>query len=283
MTRIIDGKKIANQIREEMKQEVHRILNDLEGRAPHCAVILVGDNAASQTYVASKERAFKKAGMMSTVYRLDKETTQEELMEIVHHLNSDDEIDGILVQLPLPQHLDSRPVIDAINPDKDVDGLTPYNQGMLLKDEGHKPCTPLGVVEMLKRSNTQIASKHCVVIGRSDLVGRPAALLMLKENATVTITHRHTNNLKELTKQADILIVAMGKAGYINEDYIKEGAVIVDVGIHREAGEIVGDVDPSAYEKASSYTPVPGGVGPMTISMLLSNTLDAYMRKHHDA
>lgn len=281
MNKVLDGKHTAEVVLNEVKEKVFRIVNEMEARAPHCAVILVGDDPASKTYVASKERMFKKAEMMSTVYRLSADTTQEQLMEVVESLNQDDEIDGILVQLPLPKHLDSKPVIESIDPAKDVDGLTPYNQGMLLKDEGLKPCTPLGVVELLKRYNVPIKGKHCVVIGRSDLVGRPVGLLMLKENATMTITHSATINLKELTQQADILIVAMGRPEYIDESYIKDGAVIVDVGIHREAGHIIGDVNVNAFEKASMYTPVPGGVGPMTISMLLSNTLDAYLRRVH--
>lgn len=283
MNKVIDGKAISNLIKEEVKQEVLKVLNDMEARAPHCAVVLVGDDPASKTYVNSKEKAFQKAQMMSTVYRLPADTTQEDMASVIENLNEDDDIDGILVQLPLPKQLDSRPIIEMINPLKDVDGLTPVNQGLLLKPEGLKPCTPLGVVELLKRSNVDIRSKHCVVIGRSDLVGRPAALLMLGENATVTMTHSATTNLKELTLQADILIVAMGKAGFIDESYIKDGAVIVDVGIHREARELVGDVNPSAFEKASLYTPVPGGVGPMTIAMLLSNTLKAYLRRVHGA
>lgn len=278
MNKVLDGKLTAQIIREEIKQEVIKIDHE---RVPHCAVVLVGNDPASKTYVGSKEKAFRNAQMMSTVYRLEEDTTQLQLTEVIEYLNNDDEVDGILVQLPLPRHLDPKPIIEMIHPDKDVDGLTPYNQGMLLKDEGHKPCTPLGVVELLKRYNIEIEGKHCVVIGRSDLVGRPAALLMLKENATITITHRATTNLKELTQEADILIVAMGKAGFIDESYIKDGAVIVDVGIHREDNQIVGDVDPQAFEKASYYTPVPGGVGPMTIAMLLSNTLNAYRKKFH--
>lgn len=282
MSKILDGKHMASVIVDEVKQEVYKILNDQEGRAPHCAVLLVGNNPASKAYVGSKERMFKKVGMTSSVYRIEEDVTQEQLQEIIDHLNADDEVDGILVQLPLPKHIDAKPIIESVDPLKDVDGLTIMNQGYLLRDEGLKPCTPLGVVELLKRYDIEIKGKHVVVIGRSDLVGRPAAMLMLKENATITITHSATTNLKELTQQADILIVAMGRAGYIDASYVKDGAVIVDVGIHRENGEIVGDVQQEAFDKSSYYTPVPGGVGPMTIAMLMSNTLKAYQRKVND-
>lgn len=282
MSKILDGKHMASVIVDEVKQEVYKILNDQEGRAPHCAVLLVGNNPASKAYVGSKERMFKKVGMTSSVYRIEEDVTQEQLQEIIDHLNADDEVDGILVQLPLPKHIDAKPIIESVDPLKDVDGLTIMNQGYLLRDEGLKPCTPLGVVELLKRYDIEIKGKHVVVIGRSDLVGRPAAMLMLKENATITITHSATTNLKELTQQADILIVAMGRAGYIDASYVKDGAVVVDVGIHRENGEIVGDVQQEAFDKSSYYTPVPGGVGPMTIAMLMSNTLKAYQRKVND-
>lgn len=282
MSKILDGKHMASVIVDEVKQEVYKILNDQEGRAPHCAVLLVGNNPASKAYVGSKERMFKKVGMTSSVYRIEEDVTQKQLQEIIDHLNADDEVDGILVQLPLPKHIDAKPIIESVDPLKDVDGLTIMNQGYLLRDEGLKPCTPLGVVELLKRYDIEIKGKHVVVIGRSDLVGRPAAMLMLKENATITITHSATTNLKELTQQADILIVAMGRAGYIDASYVKDGAVIVDVGIHRENGEIVGDVQQEAFDKSSYYTPVPGGVGPMTIAMLMSNTLKAYQRKVND-
>lgn len=279
MAKKLDGKQMAAVIVEEVKQEVTKILNDKEGRAPHCAVLLVGDNQASKAYVASKEKMFKKVGMTSSVYRIEADVTQEQLQEVVDNLNQDEEVDGILVQLPLPKHLNAKPIIESVDPTKDVDGLTIENQGYLLRDEGLKPCTPLGVVELLKRYDIPIAGKNCVVIGRSDLVGRPAAMLMLKENATITITHSGTENLKEHTQTADILIVAMGNAGYIDESYIKEDAVVVDVGIHRVDGKIVGDVTQDVFDKSSYYTPVPGGVGPMTIAMLMSNTLLAYQRR----
>lgn len=281
MSIVLDGKQIAKEIREEVKEKVYHILNDDAGRAPHCAVLLVGDNPASKTYVASKEKAFKKVGMTSSVYRIEADVTQQQLSEVIDYLNQDDEVDGILVQLPLPKHIDPLPLLEAIDPKKDVDGLTIVNQGLILRDEGLKPCTPLGVVELLKRYKIDIEGKNCVVVGRSDLVGRPAALLMLKENATVTLTHSLTENLKEHTKKADILIVAMGRTGIIDESYVKEGAIVIDVGIHRKNNVIVGDVDPSVFQKTSYHTPVPGGVGPMTIATLLTNTLLAYQRRQH--
>lgn len=280
MSKVLDGKQMASVIQDEVKQQVSEII-DSGARAPHCAVLLVGNNPASAAYVASKERMFKKVGMTSSVYRIEEDITQEKLQELVDYLNDDQDVDGILIQLPLPKHLDPKPLLESVNPRKDVDGLTILNQGLLLKQDGLKPCTPLGVVELLKRYDIPIEGKNCVVIGRSDLVGRPAAMLMLNENATVTITHSGTTNLKEHTKQADILIVAMGRAGFIDESYIKEGAVVVDVGIHRQDGKLVGDVDPEAFEKTSYHTPVPGGVGPMTIAMLMSNTLLAYQRRQH--
>lgn len=280
MSKVLDGKQMASVIQDEVKQQVSEII-DSGARAPHCAVLLVGNNPASAAYVASKERMFKKVGMTSSVYRIEEDITQEKLQELVDYLNDDQDVDGILIQLPLPKHLDPKPLLESVKPRKDVDGLTILNQGLLLKQDGLKPCTPLGVVELLKRYDIPIEGKNCVVIGRSDLVGRPAAMLMLNENATVTITHSGTTNLKEHTKQADILIVAMGRAGFIDESYIKEGAVVVDVGIHRQDGKLVGDVDPEAFEKTSYHTPVPGGVGPMTIAMLMSNTLLAYQRRQH--
>lgn len=280
MSKVLDGKQMASVIQDEVKQQVSEII-DSGARAPHCAVLLVGNNPASAAYVASKERMFKKVGMTSSVYRIEEDITQEKLQELVDYLNDDQDVDGILIQLPLPKHLDPKPLLESVNPRKDVDGLTILNQGLLLKQDGLKPCTPLGVVELLKRYDIPIEGKNCVVIGRSDLVGRPAAMLMLNENATVTITHSGTTNLKEHTKQADILIVAMGRTGFIDESYIKEGAVVVDVGIHRQDGKLVGDVDPEAFEKTSYHTPVPGGVGPMTIAMLMSNTLLAYQRRQH--
>lgn len=283
MNQILDGKLTAQKIREEIKFEVTKILNDYELRAPHCAVILVGDDVASQTYVKNKEKAFREVGMMSTVYRLPQNISQDELEKIVEYLNHDDEIDGILVQLPLPQQLDKDAILNLINPEKDVDGLTPVNQGLISKKEGLKPCTPLGIVELLKRHQIQLEGKHCVVIGRSELVGKPVSLLMLNEHCTVTMCHSKTQDLNKIASQADILIVAMGKAGYINENFIKDEAIVVDVGIHREEGQLIGDVNPDAYQKASWYTPVPGGVGPMTIAMLLSNTLKAFLERVHGA
>lgn len=272
----LDGKLVSSIMREEIKQEVLGILNDQEDRAPHCAVILVGDDPASHTYVKNKEKAFKDVFMMSSTYRLDASTTQKELLDIIHLLNNDDDIDGILVQLPLPKHIDSKVIIEAIDPKKDVDGLTTVNQGKLYSGTGLEPCTPAGVIELLKRYEIELAGKHCVVVGRSDLVGRPLSVLLLKENGTVTICHSKTKDLKAMTQQADVVVVAVGKKQLITPDYLKEGVILVDVGIHRHLGKIVGDCDPSCYDKTSYYTPVPGSVGPMTITMLLKNTLKAF-------
>lgn len=272
----LDGKLVSSQIREELKQSVIEILNDQEERAPHCAVILVGDDPASQTYVHNKEKAFKDVFMMSSTYRLDSFTTQEQLLEIIDLLNKDDEIDGILVQLPLPKHIDSKVIIEAIDPKKDVDGLTMINQGKLYSGTGLEPCTPAGVIELLKRYEIDLVGKHCVVVGRSNLVGRPLSVLLLKENGTVTICHSKTRDLRAITQQADVLVAAMGQKQFITPDYLKEGVILVDVGIHRHLGKIVGDCDPSCYDKTSYYTPVPGSVGPMTITMLLKNTLKAF-------
>lgn len=272
----LDGKLVSSIIREEIKQEVLEILNDQEDRAPHCAVVLVGDDPASSTYVKNKEKAFKDVFMMSSTYRLDNSITQKELLDIIHLLNNDDDIDGILVQLPLPKHIDSKVIIEAIDPNKDVDGLTMVNQGKLYSGIGLEPCTPAGVIELLRRYEIDLAGKHCVVVGRSDLVGRPLSVLLLKENGTVTICHSKTSDLKAITQQADVLLVAIGQKQFITPEYLKEGVVLVDVGIHRHLGKIVGDCDPSCYDKTSYYTPVPGSVGPMTITMLLKNTLKAF-------
>lgn len=278
--KIIDGKKISEELRLSISEAVK---NRKEGtRAPGLAVIIVGDNPASRIYVNNKKKACEICGFYSVEYALDESTEEKELLGLIEKLNNDDSIDGILCQLPLPKQIDESKVIDAIAPEKDVDGFSPVNTGNLLTGKPcFAPCTPAGVVEMLKYEGIEIAGKHCVIVGRSNIVGKPAALLMLQENATVTVCHSRTKNLAEEVSRADIVIAAIGKANFITADMIKEGAVVVDVGINRlESGKVTGDVDFEAVkEKASYITPVPGGVGPMTITMLMKNTLESYNRK----
>lgn len=278
--KIIDGKKISEELRLSISEAAK---NRKEGtRAPGLAVIIVGDNPASRIYVNNKKKACEICGFYSVEYALAEDAEEKELLELIDRLNNDDNIDGILCQLPLPSHIDENKVIDAICPEKDVDGFSPVNTGNLLSGKPcFAPCTPAGVVEMLRHEGIEIAGKHCVIVGRSNIVGKPAALLMLQENATVTICHSRTKNLAEEVKRADIVIAAIGKANFITADMIKEGAVVVDVGINRlESGKVTGDVDFEAVkEKASYITPVPGGVGPMTITMLMKNTLESYNRK----
>ncbi len=278
--KIIDGKKISEELRLSIAAAVK---NKKEGaRTPGLAVIIVGNNPASRIYVNNKKKACEICGFYSVEYALDENAEEKELLELIEKLNKDDNIDGILCQLPLPKQIDENKVIDAIAPEKDVDGFSPVNTGNLLSGKPcFAPCTPAGVVEMLKHENIEIAGKHCVIVGRSNIVGKPAALLMLQENATVTVCHSRTKNLTEEVSRADIVIAAIGKANFITADMIKEGAVVVDVGINRlENGKVTGDVDFEAVkEKASYITPVPGGVGPMTITMLMKNTLESYNRK----
>lgn len=278
--KIIDGKKISEELRLSISEAVK---NRKEGtRAPGLAVIIVGDNPASRIYVNNKKKACEICGFYSVEYALAEDAEEKELLELIDRLNNDDNIDGILCQLPLPSHIDENKVIDAICPEKDVDGFSPVNTGNLLSGKPcFAPCTPAGVVEMIRHEGIEIAGKHCVIVGRSNIVGKPAALLMLQENATVTICHSRTKNLAEEVKRADIVIAAIGRANFITADMIKEGAVVVDVGINRlESGKVTGDVDFEAVkEKASYITPVPGGVGPMTITMLMKNTLESYNRK----
>lgn len=277
-TQLLDGKQTAREIRSELKAQIQDCIN--KGMpAPCLAVILVGNDEASQVYVNNKEKACGWIGMKSLVCRMPAETTQGELLAKVRELNEDPGINGILVQLPLPRHLDADLVINAIDPAKDVDGFHPVNAGKL--SIGHRDafvsCTPAGVVQLLKRAGIEIASKHCVIAGRSNIVGKPLALLMLRENATVTICHSKTKNLSELTRQADIFIAAVGRPKMFGPEDIREGAVVVDVGMHRLEDGLCGDVDYEAcMGKASYMTPVPGGVGPMTIAMLLSNCVQAY-------
>ena len=278
--KIIDGKKISESLRLSISEAVK---NRKEGtRAPGLAVIIVGDNPASRIYVNNKKKACEMCGFYSVEYALDENAEEKELLELIERLNKDEKIDGILCQLPLPKQIDENKVIDAIAPEKDVDGFSPVNTGNLLSGKPcFAPCTPAGVVEMLKYEGIEIAGKHCVIVGRSNIVGKPAALLMLRENATVTVCHSRTKNLAEEVRRADIVIAAIGRASFITADMINEGAVVVDVGINRlENGKVTGDVDFDAVrEKASYITPVPGGVGPMTITMLMKNTLESYNRK----
>ncbi|MDY5112008.1 bifunctional methylenetetrahydrofolate dehydrogenase/methenyltetrahydrofolate cyclohydrolase FolD [Faecalicoccus sp.] len=280
---IIYGSELSQRIKEELKQEIEKLQKEGK-RLPVLSVILVGDNPASQSYVKSKANACASIGMENRTICMPGSTTQQELLEEVKRQNEDPEVDGILVQLPLPSHLDEVSVIDAISSDKDVDGLHPVNAGKLLTGrDGFVPCTPLGVMEMLASIGyTDLSGLNAVVIGRSNLVGKPLSLLLQKQNATVMMAHSRTAHLKELCQQADILIAAIGKPKKITADYIKEGAVVIDVGINRmEDGKLCGDVDFEAVkEKTKAITPVPKGVGPMTVCMLLKNTLKAY--KEHE-
>lgn len=275
MALIIDGKKISNEIKDELKVKVEKLKD--EGKHVTLAVVLVGDDPASKVYVANKKKACDYIGIKSLSYELPEQTSQAELLKLVEKLNNDPDVNGILVQLPLPAHIDEQAVISAISPAKDVDGFHPLNVGKLnVGQKGMVSCTPAGIIELLKRSGICIEGKECVIIGRSNIVGKPMASLMLKENATVTVCHSRTKNLKEVAKRADILIVAMGKPRFINRDYVKEGAVVIDVGIHRDDNnKLCGDVDYSdVLDHVSAITPVPGGVGPMTIAMLMKNCVE---------
>ena len=274
MAKIIDGKAISLAIKDELKEKVAEYKN--KGIDITLAVVKVGNDPASAVYVRNKEKACEYVGINSRTLALPEETTQEELLNIVRELNEDDTVNGILVQLPLPKHIDESEVLLAINSTKDVDGFHPVNVGkMVIGEDTFLPCTPAGIIEMLKRSDIDIEGKECVVIGRSNIVGKPMSLLMLKENATVTIAHSRTKDLKEVTKRADILVAAIGKPKFVTADYVKEGAVVIDVGMDRDVnGKLCGDVDFESVEpKVSAITPVPGGVGPMTVTMLLVNCL----------
>ena len=273
MAKLIDGKLISTQVKDECKERVAK-----EGLDLTLAVIQVGNDPASTVYVGNKKKACEYIGINSLSYELPEETTQEELLALVDKLNEDPKVNGILVQLPLPKHIDENLVIRQISPKKDVDGFHPQSVGALsIGQKGFVSCTPAGVIQLLKRSNIDIEGKECVILGRSNIVGKPMALLMLRENATVTICHSRTKNLKEITKRADILIVAIGKPRFVDKEYVKDGAVVIDVGIHRgEDGKLCGDVDFDSVEPmASAITPVPGGVGPMTIAMLMNNCVEA--------
>lgn len=271
---IIDGKAIAGEIKKECRIRAEEYRK--KGIEITLAVVQVGSDPASGVYVRNKKRACEECGIHSLSYELPEETGEEELLALIEKLNADDKVNGILVQLPLPEQIDEKKVIQAIDPKKDVDGFHPMNAGALCTGEkGFVSCTPAGIIQLLKRSGIAIAGKECVVIGRSNIVGKPAALLLLAENGTVTVCHSKTADLKEVTRRADILVVAVGKPRFITAEYVKEGAVVIDVGIHRnENGKLCGDVDfDSVAPKCSAVTPVPGGVGPMTIAMLMSNCI----------
>lgn len=273
---LLDGKAIAASIREQIRARVEQAKQN--GTVPGLTVVLVGEDPASKVYVRNKERACKEVGFASQVLRLSQDTTQQQLLEVVRSLNSDASVHGILVQLPLPGHIDEGAVIAAIDPAKDVDGFHMINAGALMVGaKGFVSCTPRGVIELIRQTGQPIAGKHAVVVGRSNIVGKPAAMLLLKENATVTVCHSRTKDLAQITRQADILVAAVGRPKMITGQMIKPGAIVIDVGINRLAdGSLAGDVDfESAVEVAGFITPVPGGVGPMTIAMLLQNTLEA--------
>lgn len=274
MAKIIDGKQISLDIKNELKEKVAKYKE--QGIEITLAVVKVGNDPASAVYVRNKEKACEYVGINSKTLALPEETTEEELLNVVKELNEDKNVNGILVQLPLPKHIDESKVLLTIDSTKDVDGFHPVNVGkMVIGEDTFLPCTPAGIIEMIKRTDIDIEGKECVVIGRSNIVGKPMAMLMLKENVTVTIAHSRTKDLKEVTKRADIIVAAIGKAKFVTADYVKEGAVVIDVGMDREEnGKLCGDVDFESVSKvASAITPVPGGVGPMTVTMLLVNCL----------
>lgn len=281
MAQIIDGKLISDQIKAELREKVAKYKE--EGREITLAVIQVGNDPASSVYVGNKKKACENIGIRSLAFEMPEETSEDELIKLVEDLNERADVDGILVQLPVPKHIDEDKIIKAISPLKDVDGFHPQSVGALnIGQPGFVSCTPAGVIELLKRSNIEIAGKECVVVGRSNIVGKPMSALLLRENGTVTITHSRTKDLKEVTKRADILVVAIGKPKFITKEYVKDGAVVIDVGIHRlgvsESGKAIlcGDVDyEDVLSKVSAITPVPGGVGPMTIAMLMNNCVEA--------
>ncbi len=290
MTELLDGKATALQIKEEIANEV-RQLTAAGKRAPHLAAVIVGTDGASMTYVANKEKSSHEVGFTSSVYRMSESTTEKQLLESIEFLNNDPDIDGFIVQLPLPKHINEQKVINAISPDKDVDGFTPINIGrMVLGEDCFVPATPMGICTLLQRYGIETVGKHCVVIGRSNIVGTPVANLLSRKgfDCTVTMCHSKTQNLKDITRQADILVVAIGKPEFVTADMVKEGAVVVDVGIHRvedatkkNGYRVIGDVKHSEVDaKCSWVTPVPGGVGPLTIVSLLQNTLKAYKKSN---
>lgn len=276
MYQVIDGKKISQEIKDELKEKAAAMAK--EGKKVALAVIQVGNDPASSVYVRNKKKACEYIGIESLSYELPEETTEEELVAMIEKLNADAGVNGILVQLPLPEQINEEKIIQTISPDKDVDGFHMQNVGALCTGgKGYVSCTPLGIITLLKRSGIEIAGKRCVVMGRSNIVGKPMAMLLLRENGTVTICHSKTQDMKEITRQADILVVAIGKPKFVDETYVKEGAVVIDVGIHRNAeNKLCGDVDfDKVAPHTSAITPVPGGVGPMTIAMLMNNCVSS--------
>lgn len=277
MAKIIDGKEVSAQVKEQVKEEAAQ-LKAATGLQVGLAVVIVGNNPASRVYVNNKKKACEAVGFQSFEYALDENTTQEELLELVEVLNENPQVNGILVQLPLPKQIDEKAIINAISPDKDVDAFHPSNVGrIMIGSYAFLPCTPAGVMELIASTGVSVSGKNCVVIGRSNIVGKPMAMLLLHQNGTVTICHSRTQNLKEICARADILVAAVGKANFVTADMVKEGAVVIDVGMNRlDNGKLCGDVDFAAVEPKAGYiTPVPGGVGPMTIAMLMRNTLTA--------
>ncbi len=280
MALLIDGKRISQEIKDELKERTARLKE--EGTGICLAVIQVGNDPASSVYVRNKKKACAYIGIDSRSYELPEDTGQEELLSLIRELNADDSVNGILVQLPIPAHLNEREVIHAISPEKDVDGFHPQSVGSLsIGEPGFVSCTPAGIIQLLKRSGIEIEGRECVIVGRSNIVGKPMGMLLLRENGTVTTCHSRTRNLEEVCRRADILVCAIGKPCFFDERYVKEGAVVIDVGIHRmEDGKLCGDVAfDRVIDKVSAITPVPGGVGPMTIAMLMNNCVEAAERK----
>ena len=281
MTKIIDGKVISAAVKDRVKEGVAR-LNE-KGVSVGLAVIIVGEDPASKVYVSNKKKACEALGIISEEYALPENTTEAELLALIDELNNKESINGILCQLPLPRHLDEKLIINSILPEKDVDAFHPHNVGrIMIGDYDFVPCTPAGIMEMLEFEGIEVEGKTCVVIGRSNIVGKPMGMLLLHKNGTVTICHSKTQNLKEICKKADILVAAVGRPGFVTEDMVKDGAVVIDVGIHRIGGKLCGDVDfENVKDKCSAITPVPGGVGPMTIAMLMQNTLTAAKKQNN--
>lgn len=280
MAKILSGKTVSARVKDELKKEVEELSQ--HGKQTGLAVVLVGEDSASKVYVKNKEKACEEIGIYSEVHRLPENTTEEELLNLINELNENDKIDGILVQLPLPKHLDDKVIIDNIKPEKDVDAFHPSNVGkIMIGDYDFLPCTPAGIMELIHESGVDVDGKTCVVIGRSNIVGKPMSMLLLHENGTVTTCHSHTKNLTEVTKNADILVAAVGIPKFVKADMVKPGAVVIDVGMDRdENGKLCGDVDFNEVEPvAGAITPVPGGVGPMTIAMLMRNTVTASKKK----
>ena len=279
--KLIDGKLISAAVKERVRLGVSEL--NQKGVSVGLAVIIVGEDPASKVYVANKKKACEALGIISEEYALPEDTTEQELLELINTLNNKKSINGILCQLPLPRHLDEKLIINSISPEKDVDAFHPHNVGrIMIGDYDFVPCTPAGVMEMLEYENIAVEGKNCVVIGRSNIVGKPMGMLLLHKNGTVTICHSKTQNLKEICKNADILVAAVGRPHFVTEDMVKDGAVVIDVGIHRTENGLCGDVDfLNVKEKASAITPVPGGVGPMTIAMLMQNTLTAAKKQNN--